>query len=126
MTVFRWSIEASRLAVPATLKIAKADVRRALSLDDFHPSGIAVHPETQHFFILSASERAILEVTQEGVLVDSVVLKPKWHAHAEGIEFAPVGGGRYELLISDEGDDHRARVARYRVRKSRDRRVGAE
>ena len=119
VTVFRWSIESRRIAVPATISISKDQIRALIPVDDFHSSGIAIHPDTGTLFLVAAREHALIEVTRDGVLLGAAMLKRKWHSRPEGIEFAPAKAGRrHDLLISDEGEDHRARLTRYRMRKT--------
>ncbi|HEY0977105.1 MAG TPA: hypothetical protein VGE21_06500 [Flavobacteriales bacterium] len=63
------------------------------------PSSVAVHPEYDDYWILSAADHTLLVVDRTGQLTDLIVLDPKLFPKAEGITFLANG----DLLISNEG-----------------------
>lgn len=67
----------------------------------FKPSAIAQHPETSHFYILSASQPAlvVLDPTNDGNIIEAIALPPVHFPQPEGIAFLPDG----TLLIASEG-----------------------
>ena len=64
----------------------------------FSPSGIAIHPNTQHIYILSSQGKTLLEFSPQKELF-AIHFLDKKHAQPEGICFSPDG----DLFISNEG-----------------------
>ncbi|MGI9079137.1 MAG: SdiA-regulated domain-containing protein [Gemmatimonadaceae bacterium] len=98
VTVFRWSIAKKAVARAATLRIPFR-VARDAGLRAFNPSGIERDPKTGNYLIVSAQQRAIIELTATGKLVASVKLEKRWHRQSEGITILP----DLTLVVSDEG-----------------------
>lgn len=73
-------------------------IRKALGLKKFKPSGIARHPESGSFFIISSSDPAIVEISSDGTLLAARKL-PASLAQPEGIAFDADG----RLYIGSEG-----------------------
>ena len=82
-------------------------------MDDktFQPSGIERHPVSGNYFVVAARQHAIAEITPEGQVVAVMEMSPDRHPQAEGITFTP----DYDIIISDEGKDKRARLPFIRV-----------
>jgi len=119
VVVFRWSLPKKALSGSPPIRISKKKIRKRIGEKDFHASGIARHPESGTWLIVAAREAAVIEVSSEGELLAADSLKSKRHSRPEGIAIAARGDGgasAYELLISDEGEGRRARLARYRMR----------
>jgi uncharacterized protein YjiK len=119
VAIFRWSIENRRLAERDLIWISEDEIERRLPQKQFHPSGIARHPATGTYLIISAREHALIEVTPRGNIVAVENLKSGRHPHAEGITVRLRKSGAFDLMISNEGDDRRARIARYRDRSQK-------
>lgn len=73
------------------------------------PSSLAVEPRTDHYWMLSAADHALLVIDRSGRLVELVLLDPAVHPKAEGITFLSDGS----LLISNEGRGGPARLHYY-------------
>jgi len=116
VAVFSWSLASHELSDPGLIRITSTAIEQHLEKKSFHPSGIVRHPLSGTYFILSAREHAILEVTATGEVVGSAELKRSRHRHPEGIAIRTEESGDYTLLIGDEGDDRRARITSYRLR----------
>ena len=116
VAVFRWSLASHELSDPGLIWIPSTAIEQHLQKKSFHPSGIVRHPLSGTYFILSAREHAVLEVTATGEIVGAAELKRNRHPHAEGIAILIEESGDYTLLIGDEGDDRRARITSYRLR----------
>jgi len=65
---------------------------------EFHPSGIAVDPETGNLVLLSAREELVVEVDRGGNVVSVFQLSKDRHPQPEGIAFGPDG----RLYVADE------------------------
>lgn len=66
----------------------------------FRPSAIAVHPQTQHVFVLAAEGQKLLEMDRRGGRFVSITrLDPQQFYKPEGLCFSPEG----ELFIASEG-----------------------
>jgi uncharacterized protein YjiK len=115
-TIFRWSVDRQSLQPEGTIRIAKREILRVLPSKGFHPSGIVRHPLSGNYFVLSAREHAILEIAPSGAVLGGALLPRGRHPHAEGIAIGGSGVGDMALVIGDEGDDHKARLARYPLR----------
>jgi len=63
------------------------------------PSGIAVSPNGEFFFLLSAVDRLLLKLDRYGDIVDVIELKESLYSKPEGLIFLPNG----KLVISNEG-----------------------
>ncbi len=116
VAVFRWSIESHRLAEPDLIWVSEDEIGRHLPQKRFHPSGIARHPANGTYLIISAREHALIEVTPSGNVVAAEDLKSGRHRRAEGITVAVRKNGAFDLIISNEGGNRRARLARYHDR----------
>jgi hypothetical protein len=68
-----------------------------------------VHPESGHYFLVSAQAIAIAEVTPEGEVVAVRRLVKGVHKRVEGITFAT----SLAIVLADEGGRGRARVTVY-------------
>jgi len=116
VVIFRWSLVDGQLATPPYIRVAEKKIRKYLPTKGFHPSGIARHPESGNYFILSGRDHAVLEITPGGSPVGATQLKSGRHEQAEGIAIGVGVVSDFDVVISDEGDDGRARLARYRAR----------
>jgi len=107
--IHRWSLK-ERAAHPASpLEIPLAALDAGKKSESFHPSGIEVHPESGHYFLVSAKAEAIAEVTPAGEVVTVRRLVKGMHKRVEGITFAT----SLAIVLSDEGGRGRARVTVY-------------
>lgn len=77
------------------------ELGRRFGVKDFRPSGIARHPATGGFFVISAVGNTILELSPAGEVLGCAGLPEKHHAQPEGLSF----DGRGRLFISNEGPD---------------------
>lgn len=76
------------------------------NINNFSPTGIEVHPTSGNVFVLSSHEKAIVELSSTGELLNAIKLKSKKHSQPEGISFL----SDLSLLISDEGKGEKAKV----------------
>lgn len=66
----------------------------------YKPSGIAVHPITGHWYILTSAGKRLVVVNRQGQIQGSQALDPALFRQPEGICFAPNG----DLYIASEGN----------------------
>ena len=114
--VLRLSIEdllsqarASGLAVPQR----KTDKGRAVPALKLRYSSVAVHPFSDHYYLLSAVDRTLLVVDREGGLIALELLDEELLPKPEGITFMANG----DLILSSEGKCISTVIVRYAFRK---------
>ncbi len=75
----------------------------------FEPSGIAIHPQTNHLYIISHTAKLLLVLNRETVIVHIQKLNPSLFNQPEGICFSPDG----TLFISNEGGKGQGSVLKF-------------
>jgi uncharacterized protein YjiK len=90
-------------------------LKNKFNINNFSPTGIEVHPNSGNIFVLSSHEKAIVELSCNGVLLNAVKLKSKNHPQPEGITFL----SDLSLLISDEGKGEQAKVTFITLKNNR-------
>jgi len=114
VTVYRWSIDARRMAADSLIQIPLRDVTSQIDGKSFSPSGIERHPETGTYLVVAAREDAIAEFSPRGEVLGVFKLPDKIHRQVEGIALGRDGS----LLLADEGGGGRARLSVYRPRSN--------
>ncbi len=79
----------------------------------FKPSGIAVHPITGEWYMLTSAGKRLLITNQKANIIYSEPLDPKAFRQPEGICFAPNG----DLYISSEGDGGKGYILKFTYQK---------
>lgn len=89
----------------------KATKGSGLISDDifFEPSGIAIHPQNDHLYVISHTAKLLLVINREGNIVDIKMLDPKLFNQPEGICFTKDG----TMYISNEGGKGTATILRF-------------
>lgn len=77
------------------------------------PSGIAVHPVTGEWYMLTSTGKRLLITNRQAKIVYSEPLDPKLFRQPEGICFSPNG----DLFIASEGDGKKGYVMRFGYRR---------
>ncbi|MFQ5563100.1 MAG: hypothetical protein ACE5FO_05980 [Parvularculaceae bacterium] len=98
LVIFSWSVRERRLVEPWM----SLDLRAILTpgeRKDFAPSALVRRPEDGSVIVLSARNRLMLIVTQDGALIEKRLLDEDRHPQAEGLALTPSG----DLVIADEG-----------------------
>ncbi len=90
----------------------KATKKSRLISDDifFEPSGIAIHPQNDHLYVISHTAKLLLVINREGKIVGIKMLEPKLFNQPEGICFTKDG----TLYISNEGGKGLASILRFK------------
>lgn len=115
--VYAFDLEEKKIEEQAVMEIDKEQVLQFLatspqlaadekiqeffSQDEFRfsPSAVAIHPISNHVYVLSAVGNFMLILDQPTKVLHIEKLKKKIHFHPEGITFSPSGA----LYISNEG-----------------------
>ena len=79
----------------------------------YHPSGIAVHPITGDWYILTSVGKRLVITSRQAKITYSESLDPKLFRQPEGICFAPNG----DLFIASEGDGKKGYILKFDYRK---------
>ncbi|MVM30387.1 hypothetical protein GO755_10110 [Spirosoma sp. HMF4905] len=79
----------------------------------YKPSGIAVHPITGEWYILTSAGKRLLITSRQAKIIYSEPLDPKQFRQPEGICFAPNG----DMFISSEGAGKKGYILKFEYRK---------
>ncbi|MGF7216302.1 uncharacterized protein YjiK [Spirosoma lacussanchae] len=79
----------------------------------YKPSGIAVHPITGEWYILTSAGKRLVITNRQAKITYSESLDPKRFRQPEGICFAPNG----DLFIASEGDGKKGYLMRFAYKK---------
>lgn len=79
----------------------------------YQPSGIAVHPITGEWYILTSAGKRLLITNRQAKILYSEPLDPKLFPQPEGICFAPNG----DLFIASEADKKKGHILKFTYRK---------
>lgn len=104
--IFSFDLSNYKLQEEPRFLINLDSLKNKFNINNFSPTGIEVHPKSGNVFILSSHEKAIVELSSNGILLNAVKLKSKNHRQPEGISFL----SDLTLLISDEGKEQIAKV----------------
>lgn len=105
-----YRIRLSDLTVePEVILVPAAGLEAVGLVDHFAPSGVEVDRETGSFFLISARQESIIEVTTSGRIISGFHLGSDRHPQAEGITLLPDG----TLLLADERQRGRAHLTAY-------------
>ncbi|WP_375444282.1 SdiA-regulated domain-containing protein [uncultured Fibrella sp.] len=80
------------------------------SMSEFKPSGIAVHPKTRDYYVLSSAAHRLAILAPNGKVKSLVPLNDKELRQPEGICFAPDG----TLYIASEGDGKKGIILEFK------------
>lgn len=112
-TIYFYSLKHKTLFQGVVLK--QADVRAFdSSMAEFKPSGIAVHPKTRDYYVLSSAAHRLLVMAPSGKIKAVVPLDEQALRQPEGICFAPDG----TLYIASEGDGKKGVILTFATTES--------
>ncbi len=98
-TCYSFSLASNKLDKKPRFILPIKYITGKLGTRDFKPSGVAKNPLSNSFFIISANDNGIIEVSSDGKVIAQAKLPKHKHSQPEGIAFMP----DKTLLISDEG-----------------------
>lgn len=81
--------------------------------ETYEPSGIAVHPITGEWYILTSVGKRLLITSRKAKIIYSEPLDPEQFIQPEGICFAPNG----DLFIASEGQKKKGYILKFSYRK---------
>jgi uncharacterized protein YjiK len=79
----------------------------------FQPSGIAVHPLTNEFYILGSVGNLMMVFNRENKMLAMIKLRSKYYPQPEGLCFASDG----TMYIANEGDDEEGTIMMFKPKK---------
>lgn len=109
--VYTFDLNTKKLLSEPRFKISVSEIKKSTGIKDFSPSGIEWNPSSGSFFVLSANEKAVIELSPGGKLLAGSKLQKNIHRQPEGITF----GCDSTLYISDEGGKLAATLTSYPV-----------
>ncbi|MEH0158692.1 esterase-like activity of phytase family protein [Limibacter armeniacum] len=106
--VYRWSLETEQLEESAFIEIDSGDFDKVNedADKDFMPSGIAIHPNTQSYFVLAHQGKKLVVLSPDQQLEEVALLDDEIYRQPEAITFLPNG----DLLIGSEGRGKRGYI----------------
>ncbi|MDX5349063.1 MAG: SdiA-regulated domain-containing protein [Hymenobacteraceae bacterium] len=115
--IFAFDLKAQTLAQQPVLKFNQEkllDKFKDRKKPEFQPSGLAVHPLTQHLYVLSANDPFIAVFDKNGKVLQVLPLNKKLFNQPEGITFNANG----DMFISNESGGGPATVLRFNYKSS--------
>ncbi|MGQ0649441.1 MAG: SdiA-regulated domain-containing protein [Gemmatimonadaceae bacterium] len=109
VVLYRVSLPLSPSSAITRLAIPLEQMRRTHPWKALHPTDITRDPATGNYVMVAALERALIEITPDGVVVRAIPL-PGVHLQAEGVALTRDG----VLIIGDEGRARPATITMYR------------
>jgi uncharacterized protein YjiK len=98
---------------PVLNQAVLADMAGDKPTSEMKPSGLAVHPKSGDYYVLSASGSRLVVMTRNGKTLSSVALDSKQFRQPEGICFSPDG----TLFIASEGDGKKGYLLEFAEKK---------
>lgn len=112
--VFNISLKEIKDALSKTSGDKKSKEMKADEIDQvFTPSGIAIHPLTGEYYVLSSQNNLLAVLDEQGKVSEVHKLKSELFTQPEGIAFASSG----ELFISNEGQKGMGNILRFEYEK---------
>ncbi|MCX6151175.1 MAG: SdiA-regulated domain-containing protein [Ignavibacteriales bacterium] len=111
-TVYSFSLTSNKLNKKPRFVLPVDYITQKLEINNFRPSGIRRHPISGTFFIISARDQSLIEVSRDGKIINLAKLIKHKHNQPEGIAFAPDNS----LFISDEGKQF-GQITKYSMEK---------
>ncbi len=109
LVIYRWQLPSGIGSRPSRLTVPLTQVIGSNKWKGLHPSDITVDPVSGNYVLVSAEERALIEITPAGVVVFSRPL-PASLEHTEGVAITRDS----ILILSDEAGQKPAAISLYR------------
>ncbi|MEO9849595.1 MAG: SdiA-regulated domain-containing protein [Reichenbachiella sp.] len=119
--IYRFDLDKKEIKNKAAFNISRDDIKAYLEENkdfeyeanriNFKPSGIALHPINDHFYIIASIGKLLLITDRKGHIKGSMPLDPRLLGQPEGICFAPNG----DLFISSEGQGDKGYILKFNM-----------
>jgi len=120
--VYQYDLNKNKFVKEPLFSVSKKDIKEFLESHknnayeekriNFHPSGIALHPIDDNYYIIASTGKLMLVVSREGKIQASYPISPSILGQPEGICFAPNG----DLFISSEGEGDKGYILRFEMK----------
>ncbi len=107
--VYAFSLKDHTLNRTPRLLIPLEVVAKKAFKGEFNPSGIAKHPKSGTYFIISSNGRSIIEMSANGTVLAQEDIPNKVNKQPEGITFAP----DLTMIICDDGQGGAGMITLY-------------
>jgi uncharacterized protein YjiK len=97
--VYAFQLKTKKLLKEPRFLIPLENVNQESRKRGFNPSGIARHPRSGTYFIISADGESIIEINDKGKLLAQEAIPKKVNSQPEGITFAP----DLSLILCNDG-----------------------
>lgn len=121
--VYRFDLDKKEIKKKPAFNITQTDIKKYLEANNdfeyeanrinFRPSGIALHPVNNHFYIIASVGKLMLITDKKGQIKGTVPLDPRLLGQPEGICFAPNG----DMFISSEGQGDKGYILKFNYSK---------
>ena len=112
-SVYRFDLDHKQLIYKPYLSVDLQILKNKCYIEKFKPSGIAVHPVTGNYYIISSVGKSIIVMDKNGLVTDFARLNNVRFMQPEGICFDQSGEF---LFISDEGKHGKANLLVYKIK----------
>jgi len=97
--VYSFSLATKRLEVTPRFLLPLRAVAKKSRKGQFNPSGIARHPKSGTFFIITADGESMVELSQDGAILGQAEISKKVNSQPEGLAFTP----NLTLILCNDG-----------------------
>ena len=109
LVIYRWSLKGGPMQQPSMLTVPLTLLAGPNGWKSLHVSDMAIDPLTKNYVMIAAQEKALVQITTGGEVVDTRPL-PEPSEQAEGLAITSDG----IMIISDEGNRAAATITLYR------------
>lgn len=110
-TVYSFSLNTKQFIPEPRFVISLKELKNKFKICEFKPTGIEYHPSSKTFLIISSNKKSIIELSNNGEIINGMLLPEANHLQPEGIAFNKSG----DLLIADEGQDGNGFITKYKL-----------
>ena len=107
--IYEFDLETNTLGKTPVYSISKKDFKFKNKKHHFAPSALAMHPKTNTLYIVSSVGKLMVELSQEGAILNKYSLNYAQFTQPEGIFFTENG----DLYISNEGKKGKGNILKF-------------
>lgn len=108
--IYAFPLSTKRLEEQPRFLIPLDAVAKKSHKGGFHPSGIARHPTSGTFFIISADGESVVELGKDGKILAQAEIPKRVNSQPEGIAFTPDG---LTLILCNDGQGENGTLTLY-------------